>query len=299
VKQFLKEFLSYNKKERRGVYVLLTIIVLLLLFLTFYEDFLPEEKTDFTAFQKEIASFDSLKGVDSSSSFNPVKTEKSYTQLFPFDPNDLSEDKWKMLGLSEKQIRVIKNYESKGGKFYKKEDLKKIYGISLRQYEGLEPYIVIPPKPEQRKEEIKTALVPQNKKVVDLIIEINRADSELLVSLNGIGPAFANRILKYRNSLGGFVKKEQLLEVYGLTRETFDKISSRVTVDPQNISRININTVELKDLRKHPYIKYNIANAIMSYRKAHGNYKSIEDLKKIDLVDQELFDKISAYLEVK
>lgn len=268
------------------------------MFLTFYDNFVPEEKVDFTEFEKEIASLDSLNKKDSINireNNSSRETQKEIT-LFQFDPNNLSEDEWRKLGLSDKQIKTIKNYESKGGKFYKKEDLKKIYGISEAQYKMLEPYILIPPK--EKKE--YTSTKPKEENISSgksaPIIELNTADSAKLELLPGIGGTLANRIIKYRNSLGGFTKKDQLLEVYGITKETYDKLVLRIAVRPIGITKININTAEVNDLKKHPYIKYNIANAIVNYRKAHGNYTSVAEIKKIEIVSDELYQKIEPYL---
>ena len=108
--------------------------------------FFKENDVDFSAFEKEVREFEeNQKRISDSinSSRNYFKSDISKLQPFPFDPNNLPEDKWKEIGLTDRQIKIIKNYEAKGGRFYNKNDLKKIYGISTEEYEVLEPYIRI------------------------------------------------------------------------------------------------------------------------------------------------------------
>jgi competence protein ComEA len=124
----------------------------------------------------------------------------------------------------------------------------------------------------------------------------NVADSAALESIRGIGPAFASRILKYRNRLGGFYKKEQLMEVYGLDSAMFGLLEGQILVDPSSIRTININTATFEEMKKHPYLTYKQMNAIIQYRKQHGSYHSIVDLTKIAILNDEILRKIEPYL---
>ena len=302
MKQFLKDYFTFNRRQRNGVFILLSIICLLIVCINIAAHFVPKEKVDFSQFKKEIAEFESNRSQqkDSLQIENEEDTSfvfaealvKETSKLFPFNPNDLPEEQWKQLGLSDKQIRVIKNYESKGGKFYKKEDLKKMYGISETLYASLESYVKIPQREKFIKPEIEKIKTP-------LLIELNSADSSSLIKLNGIGAAFASRIIKYRNRLGGFIKKEQLMEVYGLDTTLYNKIENNITVDLFEVNKININTVTTDEMKMHPYVKYNIANSIINYRKQHGNYKEIAEIKNSALVNDELYRKLAPYLTVK
>lgn len=127
------------------------------------------------------------------------------------------------------------------------------------------------------------------------VIELNTADSLSLVSLNGIGPAFASRIIKYRKILGGYVKKEQLLEVYGFDKEKYDLVKPFVWVTPNPI-KINLNTCTFKELNKHPYINYDLTKAIFNLKKRLGKFRSVDDIKQIDLVNDEMYNKLAPYL---
>jgi DNA uptake protein ComE-like DNA-binding protein len=127
------------------------------------------------------------------------------------------------------------------------------------------------------------------------IVDINTADSLALLDVKGIGPTFASRIIKYRNLLGGFVKKEQLLEVYGFDKEKYDGIKNQVKVAGQH-TIINLNTATFKELSRHPYIKYNLTKAIFALKNKLGTFKAVDDIKQIDLVTAELYNKLAPYL---
>ncbi|MBI4930608.1 MAG: helix-hairpin-helix domain-containing protein [Bacteroidetes bacterium] len=220
MKQFLRDYFSFNRRERNGVFVLLSLILVLILYLSFADFFFTREKTDFSKFEKEIADFEAVQKQISDSlsarnnyftSFNTLDADSA--ERFSFNPNNLPEEDWKRLGLSDKQIKTIKNYESKGGKFRTKEDVKKMYCITPELYASLKPYIQIPENetPAFKKSEHQPSTINHQ----PLFVELNSADTTSLKTLKGIGSAFSKRIVAFREKLGGFVKKEQLMEVYG------------------------------------------------------------------------------------
>lgn len=308
MKQIVRDYLTFNKRERNGVFILLAIITLLLIYLNISDQFAGSKRINITSFEKEIDSLNATAAKDSfagpearistASAARPVKKKRT---LFNFDPNNLPEADWMRLGFTDKQIKTIKNYESKGGKFRKKEDLKKMYCIKTELYESLEPFIDIQPVPavfENGKVlNPKVAVTPAAAKAI-VLIELNSADSAALTSIKGIGPFFAKAIIKYRNSLGGFYSKQQLMEVWKFDQEKFDGVEKFMTVDETVIKKVNINTCEAEQL-KGPYMRWNAANAIVNYRKQHGKFKTIEDITKTDLVDEETLRKIAPYLTLE
>lgn len=226
---------------------------------------------------------------------------KKTVTYFEFDPNNLPAARWRKLGLSDAQIRVIHNYESKGGYFRVPEDIKKLYSLSDHDVNRLLPYVKI-----DNQKSILTRVESKNQFVnsespisryADLMIELNTADSLALIALRGIGPVYSSRIVKYRELLGGYYELEQLKEVYGLPIETVEHISKHLFIDPESISKIKINTLDAGAISKHPYISYKQAKTIVNYRKQHGHFSSIEDLKKILSLQEPFFRKIEIYLD--
>jgi competence protein ComEA len=128
------------------------------------------------------------------------------------------------------------------------------------------------------------------------IIELNSADTTQLEEIKGIGPAFARRIVKYRNRLGGFYRADQLMEVFGLDSVKFQEIKGQVRVDASYLKKINVNTAVLEDFKDHPYIRYKQVNALIQYRKQHGNYGNIADVKKVAILTPEILTNLGPYL---
>ena len=131
------------------------------------------------------------------------------------------------------------------------------------------------------------------------IVELNSADSLMLVRVNGIGPVLSSRIIKYRNMLGGFVNVDQLMEVYGMDSTWFQTMKPSIVADSAQVSKISINSITQPDLERHPYFGKNVARAILNYRQQHGAFTSIDELLKLYLVDDELLQKIKPYIVIE
>ncbi|HVS91851.1 MAG TPA: helix-hairpin-helix domain-containing protein [Mucilaginibacter sp.] len=131
------------------------------------------------------------------------------------------------------------------------------------------------------------------------VVELNTADSATLTELKGIGPSFARRIVGYRNRLGGFWRKEQLLEVYGLDSDRYAGLQAEVSVDPSNIKKIPVNSVNFETLSRFPYLSYKQTNAIIQFREQHGPYESLADLQNIAIMDNNTIQKIKPYIIFK
>lgn len=291
----IKDYFTFNKSDRNGLIVLVSIILVLLIVYKFSYLFVSDKTVSFAEFEKDIDKFQhSLILKDSTNTYKYAKQSsipKDSVKLVEFDPNNTTDDVWKQLGLSEKQIQVINNYRSKGGKFYKKEDFKKMYCISPEEYIILEPYIVIQPMSNNK---VNQKLITNN-----LIIELNSADTTELKKIKGIGSVYSKRIIKYRELLGGYYNKEQLLEVYGLSKELYNNIEKSITIDTTKIKRININTATFKELNKNPYIKYEGTKNIVNFRNKNGRYKDVNLILKNNLLSKEKFDKLKPYLTVE
>ncbi len=226
--------------------------------------------------------------------------------LFYFDPNTLSREGWERLGIREKTIHTIQNYLSKGGKFRKSEDVQKIYGLFPDEYERIAPFIKIESQTQGLGNEPGYSNQPAvgEKKTFPntpkySVVEVNTADTAALIALPGIGSKLAQRIIGFRDKLGGFYSVNQIAETYGLPDSTFQKIKQYLRVSADEITRININTATIDELKSHPYIKWSLANPILAYRKEHGPFVKIEDLKKVMVITEDVYYKIVPYLIVQ
>ena len=202
--------------------------------------------------------------------------------LFNFNPNSVSEYELESLGLSSGQAKTLINFKQKGGKFYKKEDLKKIYSISDELYNKLEPYISI----ERDENEIS-------------IIELNSATKEKLKKIRGIGEKTAERLIVYRTQLGGYSNLNQLDDVYGLDSTIKNNKTTYFIINTEVLSKIRINNITFKELLYHPYCDYNTTKKIINYREMHGDFISIEQILENNLIKAKQYRKIAPYLTLK
>ncbi len=218
--------------------------------------------------------------------------------LFYFDPNTVDQQGWEKLGLKDKTIHTIQNYLSKGGHFNKAEDLKKIYGLPSKDYIRLEPFVKIETITTHEKpaEFVKKENEPMSFSYKT--IDINTADTSAFISLPGIGGKLATRIVTFREKLGGFYSINQIGETYGLPDSSFQRIKQYLNPGNAVVKKININTATLDELKVHPYIKYSVANPIVSYRNEHGPFSKLEDIRKVMAVTDDIYKKILPYLTV-
>ncbi|TKB99444.1 ComEA family DNA-binding protein [Pedobacter cryotolerans] len=303
IKNWLNNYFGFTKRELNGLLFLMAILFLVTVLPYFYHSYFVKPVFQSTNDQLALQKLVLVNKQQSKYAYQNTQSEiedadlKKSITLFSFDPNTIGIAEWQKLGLSAKQAQSIINYRNKGGKFYKSEDLQKMYTISAEKYQALLPYIQIKGqefanKFEKKSDPDKVAYVKKEL----AIIEINGADTLQLDEIKGIGAAFARRIANYRNKLGGFYKKEQLLEVYGLDTLKYAEIKDQIKIDISNIKKININAAEFDDLKNHPYLKFKQINAIIQYRKQHGKFNSIDDLKKVLILTPQIIQNLTPYL---
>lgn len=302
MKNWLNKYFGFTKREYNGLLFLMAVLFLLAVFPQVYDLWMDKQETATAAELVAIKRLQ-LSSLDSGSRFGHVRrpegaSARKVPQLFRFDPNQIDVSQWQSLGLSPKQAQSIVNYRQKGGRFYKTEDLQKMYVISPEMYARLKPYVAIEGgamyKPDNKPAFAKESN-PRPKKEL-LVVEINTADTVQLQEIRGIGPAFARRIANYRERLGGFYRREQLLEVFGLDSAKFNGFKDQVQVDAGQLKKININTTTFDELKNHPYLRYKQINAIIQYRKQHGPYKNLEDLRKVAILTPQNIQNLAPYL---
>jgi len=232
------------------------------------------------------------------------REEKRQFTLFEFNPNSIHADSIDLLGISKFAKTNLLKYRENGGRFKKKSDLKKIFGLTEELYENLYPYIDLPIHTEKSQKYIIDEKAKSEKrydypKKVDkqIFVDVNQASVEDLKRLRGIGPVLADRIVKYRALLGGYTGVEQVKEVYGLSDSTFQFISSHLTLENTSIDKILINEVSFKELLKHPYADYEFTRILINYRKQHSYFRTKEDLENIYNLDQTKMIKLIPYLD--
>lgn len=311
-KKFFRDYFEYYPSEKKGVFILSLIIALWIGGLYVYTR-MPVDYEDDEEFEKAVAAYYHAQEVESKTASvddrDPVEEERNWN-LFSFDPNTLSRDSMVLLGLSERVASTIVNYRKSGGQFRSPADLARIYSINESDFKKVERYIDIPQQPDESqewKEEYASDYESYDENESesessdydhDLILELNAADTTQLKKIFGIGPYFAREIVNHREALGGYLRMDQLLEIYNLDTAALDKIAPRFTLDPSMVKRIDLNQITLDQLRVHPYVPYSIANSIIRMREAHGPYQKIEDIRRSHLINDSVFERIKPYLIV-
>lgn len=300
----MKDFLSKNgfhlsPNSKLGIWALLTLIFGLIAFRYLLPGFVsnPSDEenrllaTNWEQFKKQSLS--------PASDTNPVLNDANngYQQnvLFEFNPNTVSKEELIKLGLPLKTVFTWLHYVEKGGHFYKREDLKKLYTLSDKDYQRISPYVVLPGEIAHPVSRIAPSNLHTYK--ATRIIDLNIADTADLKSLPGIGSVLAERIIAFRNALGGFYSIDQLKEVYHLPDSTFDKIAARISVNSSDVKKININQATYQDLSRHPYLRP-FAKAILQERKKRGTFRSLDQLQQIPLINEQKYRKIAPYLTI-
>ncbi|MEQ1553354.1 MAG: helix-hairpin-helix domain-containing protein [Ferruginibacter sp.] len=312
-----KSYFTFTKKEKRGTLVILaTTLAIAVSAKYIYPLIIKEEHTNNANI---FAAIDSLKEKqnDSTKKFNNDNEysdnagyhsypKNNYNEVFTgtmfyFDPNTLDAPGWHKLGIKDKTIASMQKYIAKGGRFREPEDLQKVWGLRDEEKERLIPYVRIVAS-EQQNNNYNNNYQPYEKKPYEkkavALVDINLGDSLAYDALPGIGGGYAKRIIKFRDKLGGFYKVEQIAETFGLPDSTYQKIKPFLKISNNNIRKININTCTEDELKTHPYIRWQLAKLITEYKKQHGNYTSLGDLKKIMIIDEEVYNKIVPYLSL-
>lgn len=220
-----------------------------------------------------------------------------HMEEFPFDPNTADSTQLLRLGLQPWQVRSIYRYRARGGVFRSKRDFAQLYGLTKKDYLRLEPYIRIsddyqPASTLFSKEERDTLRYPAKLKDGDHVV-LNTADTTQLMKVPGIGSYYAKEIIRHGKWIGGYVSVDQLDEIEGFppTAKKYFVVSHPT---PQ---RLNINKLTLQQLRRHPYINYYQAKAIVDYRRLYGDIKSLQDLRFSKDFPEDAIQRLEPYVE--
>ena len=275
----IREFFYLQKSDRRVVLTLLAVMVVALgiIFLTGGER------------DGETASGDSLalrqNSKKQSNTYYYVAPKK--VERFAFDPNTADSTQLLRLGLQPWQVRNIYKYRAAGGIYREPKDFAKLYGLTVKQYRELEPYIHISsdylPASTlvERKQASQSVVRDSNQHHYPVKIReteqvvLNTADTTSLKTIPGIGPYFARKIVQYGQRLGGYVSIDQLDEIEGFPQEA----KHYLVINQPQTQKLNVNRMTLDELKRHPYINFFQAKAITDYRRLHGPLHSLNELR--------------------
>ena len=229
-----------------------------------------------------------------------VTQSRRQPETFPFDPNTADSTQLLRLGLTSWQVRNIYKYRARGGIYRSKEDFARLYGLTVKDYRRLEPYIRI-----SNDYLPASTLVGERERVLyDTLqrpvkidetqhIVLNTADTLQLMRVPGIGVYYAKEIIRHGQWLGGYVSVNQLDEIEGFPQDA----KKYFVIEHPSPVRLNVNRLTLQQLRRHPYINYYQAKTIVDYRRLHGPLKSLNDLRLSRDFPPEAISRLEPYVE--
>ena len=313
--KFLRRF---DKHDRDAVIVLVLVIVVSVVVFPF----LSERHEKEYGRSDKISSYNSAGADTSLSTHNSsLFTLHSSLNLRPFDPNTASEQQLQSLGLSQRHVRNIMKYRSRGGRFRKKEDFARLYGLTLKQYRQLEPYIAIQPevmaadviKGSRNNKNISqkdsslfthhSSLLSQKDSSLFTLhsslkklrhgetVDINTADTAMLKRIPGIGSYFAMRIVELRQRRQMFSSPQELLAI-----RNFPESALVYMTASQNFPEIYVNLWSQKQLAAHPLLNYAQAREIITLRRTAGTITATSDLAALPSLDNRTMERITPFL---
>jgi competence protein ComEA len=286
-KEEIKAIFAFTKRESRGIFILVLLIFILIIIRYWLPSVIsseikPELKISHKEFHKLPASETKKDNIDKGS---------VSSKLFEFDPNTANSAELKSLGFSKFAASNLIKYREKGGVFFRKSDLLKIYGVDSSFLYKIAPYVIIDIKEDNTVKPFRNTTAKTK-----IVIELNSSGVQRLKSIKGIGDVLSKRIVRYRELLGGFYDVNQIKEVYGISDSLFLTISPELEVDTLGIHKLNINKLNEEELALHPYISNYEARSIIKFREYIGKIQSLNELKVNYLLSEDKFRKLRPYL---
>lgn len=296
MKNKLSDWFSMTSAEQKGVILLILAITLLSVIQAIFSFQRPGKPAfqDSTFFR--ISDLREISGSQDDSirntGYDVYPVPDDIPHVLRFDPNTVSEDELRRMGLPRRIVNSWIQYRLHGGIFRNDSDIVKIYGMTPEIYRGLLPQIHIGESYR------RTAGRSKPKEFLIGKLDINKSDSAMLTEVRGIGPILSGRIIKYRRLLGGYYSLDQLNEVYGFPDSLVTVVSRFFYADTSALQSININLATEDVMRRHPYIGRYCASGIIKYRKSVQRINNPEELKHNGILSAEQFEKVKKYLGI-
>ncbi|MBQ8673275.1 MAG: helix-hairpin-helix domain-containing protein [Bacteroides sp.] len=318
-------FFYFSRKEQRGILLLLFLVIVVLIVELYVPKSSTEEEERRTpeeeeAFQTEYDAFTaSLRQQEEERTRREENRAGGVRPLtpFPFNPNRADSATLCHLGLPSWMARNVIRYREAGGKFRRPDDFRRIYGLTEEQFLTLRPYITLTPEDTLRSsfKEASSArqasshrdsavsvprillhpdsiYTPREKYPPGTLVDLNRADTTELMKIPGIGSTISRLIVSYRQRLGGFYDIGQLQEI-NLDAE---QLRPWFRIDEQAIRRIDLTTAGIETLRRHPYINFYQARAMVEHRRKHGPLSSLKPLALLEEFTAQDLERIGHYV---
>lgn len=290
----IKTYFNFSKDQQKGILSLFFIIIVLQL-VYYWVDFSPVSKVN-PEKQKWLSLESQIDSIE-----NHLKNE--VPKIYPFNPNFITDYKGYKLGMSVREIDRLHAFRKQNKYVNSAKEFQIVTGVSDSLLAVISSYFKFPDWVKNKQTSKLVVFSNTNAKVFSkkgktVVKDINQATQEDLMKIYGIGEAISMRILKFKESLGGFVSMDQMKDVWGLSPEVIQSLNASFKVGAfSNIKKIDINNASVKELAEFPYFKYSLAREIVIYRSMNGDIKNVADLTKIKGMSIENANIIALYLD--
>lgn len=308
--KWLKEEITFSRKEFLGISALMSIGLIMLVF-----QYAPKGKEREYDIRIDDILLEETNVVNESVPYKVPRQKQKFNkksspkieakkaelkpktfERFSFNPNSIGKDSLVRLGFKKRVADTWVKFRLKGKKYNNTSDVLSIYGIDSNLVFNIQELFIFPQVKASSGTFAEAKKITKNKFVKPTkIVDLNSCTEKDLKELGGIGQIFATRILKYRELLGGFARKKQLLQVYGLTDSTYQVIKEFVDISTPP-KKINVNTASKKQLSDHFLVDYKSAKLIYAYRKEHGPFIDSIDFQSIKGIPEPKKLEIMPYL---
>ena len=290
----IRKYFNFSKDQQKGI-LLLFFIIIVLQSVYYWVDFSSVSKVD-PEKQKWLSLESQIDSMEN-------RLAKEVPKIYPFNPNFITDYKGYKLGMSIVELDRLHAFRKENKYVNSAKEFQTVTGVSDSLLAVISPYFKFPDWVKNKPTSKLVAFSNTNPNVFSkkgkiVIKDINQATQEDLIKVYGIGEAISKRILKFKESLGGFVSMDQMKDVWGLSPEVVQRLNASFKVGTlSNIKKIDINNASVKELAQFPYFKYNLAREIVIYRSMNGDIKNVADLTKIKGMSIENANIIALYLD--
>lgn len=297
----LREFNTYSKQQRQGLILLLGLLAVVVLVIQAVEIWLQPTPLSAAERQEVISKLEALRPKEASQTYAEVNWRR-------FDPNRVSAQALKEMGLAPYLAERVEKYRASGGSFRQKSDLLKIYGMDSAWYNAAQPYVSIASsrEPSSDGHEERTLRLRS--------FNPNQVSAEALQKM-GLQDWQAQRIINYREKYKPFERARDLQDVYGLDSVLTQKLAAhaqlsvsdstkgesateRATDEEPNLAAqsVALNHADTNELKRVPGIASYTAAKIVEMRSDLGGFHSTEQLLEIWPIDSARLEQLETYI---
>ena len=203
---------------------------------------------------------------------------------YAFMPDTMGVDRWKEWGLSEAQAYSVVNYLGKIDEPLTWPNLEKIYVLDDEFRERIKPWVRF----ETSHNNLDSV---QSEK-----LNVNTMDAEDLGRISNWPSWKIDRLITFRDRLGGFHTLEQIYGIHGLDSAELRHLESRLSLQGVQLSKCFVNMEPVDSLARHPYISFSQAYELIRFRDHVRPLRNLDELRRLRVFSLKELEFLGPYL---